>query len=436
MEELFPCLEFALEPPYMQPINTSPALGKLPLELVDTIASFLPQKSLLSFALVHSQCRAVAIRYIYATVVLRASYFRVTPKEPGKPLPCSTLPTPELLSLVNIHGSPILRRLLANDEHIACLRDLRIEHYPDTANRPFFTAFVKHIWSNAKALVRINHEFYPGSPSPLPGPSWPDTLQHLDTRHICWWIIRALEAPPMRRLALQTCTQTINKLYTKELTHITHFEYLWHDWKGEIQEFNFDWIAGTFPNLTNLRIGVCNCWQDQGIPDKVYELAFSRLVSNLPFLRSITIGETGENAPSAEEAFAVSLSRSQPSIKEVRFEWRGGGVSWRRHGTLDVCPPSEKRSSHAKRPNKKPPQTCWTPDPSHADRLVWWFARFGLPEASRPEMLARWTQEGISILSERKLYDQVFAIIRDELMQETPCEWQSKGNCDCALCIY
>lgn len=262
MEDLFPCIDFTPEP-------TSLALGKLPLELLDAIASFVPQKSLPNFALVHSQCRAVAIRHMYATVILRASYFSVRPKDGTEALPSPTLSVPELLSLVTIHGSPMLRRLLANDEHIACLREFRIERYPNSENRPFFTAFVKHIWSTAKALTTVNHEFYPSSPSALPGPCWPSTLQQLDTKHICWWTVQALREPPMRRLRLQNCTRTIDKLYANELSHITQFEYQWHEWKGEFEDFNFDWIARVFPNLTKLRIGVCACWEDQGIPDKV-----------------------------------------------------------------------------------------------------------------------------------------------------------------------
>ena len=453
MEELFPCAELAPEQPYMHPIIDSQALGTLPLELLDNIAAFIPQKSLPNFALVRSEFRAVAIRHMYSTVILRASYFRVKPKSSGSALPSPTLPVSELLSLVIIQGCPILRRLLANDDHIGCLRDFRIERYPDTLNRPFFTAFVKHIWNNAKALTKINHEYYPASPSPLPGPSWPNTLQQLETRHICWWTLQALKAPPMRRLSIQNCTQTIAKLHTKDLTHITQFEYLWHDWKGETQEFNFDWIAEAFPNLTKLRIGVCDCWQNQAIPEKVsnrasymslsltfgylqiYETAFCHLASNLPYLHTITIGEAEERAPLAEETFCIALSQSQPSLEEVRFERRKYyGVSWKRHGPLDNDPSTEKNGVATRKIRKNTPQTCWTPDPTYVGRQAWWFSRFGLPEASLPEM-ARWRQEGRTLPTERELYDQVFAIVKAELMEQQTCEWERMGKCECVVCV-
>jgi len=272
MDNLFPCADLVPEQRYLYP-TTNQTLGSLPVELLDAIASFVPQRSLQSFALVHSRFRAVAIRYLYGTVVLRASSFSVKSKDPNKPLPGAELPVPEILASVTIKGCNPMRQLLANDDHIAVIREFRIVRYPSYSYRPYFAAFIKYIWSNAKALVKVNHEYFPADPAALPGPCWSNTLQHLTTRHVCWWTLKALYAPSARRLTLLSCTQTTNKLPNKDnatnLTHITHFEYLWHDWKDDIKDFNFDWIAEVFPNLTNLRISVCACWQNQGIPDKV-----------------------------------------------------------------------------------------------------------------------------------------------------------------------
>jgi hypothetical protein len=385
---------------------------------------------------------------MYATVVIQASSFSVRSKDPTKPLPSTDLLVPEILASVTISGCSLMSRLLANDEHAAAVRDFRIVGYPAHLERAFFLNFVKHIWSTAKALTKVNHEYFPAEPVPFPGPCWSNTLYHLTTRHICWWTLRALEASSTRRLTLQSCTKTTDKLYgnkAKNLAHITHFEYLWHNWKGDkVEEFNFDWIPEVFPNLSKLRIAVCPCWVNQGIPEKVmlndesprtshltpgqiYQGALCNLVCNLPFLDTFTIGEVGENTPLAEEEFTLALWRSQPSLREVKFEWRGGnGVSWQRHDRSDTTCVSDAKDS----------QTLWTPDPTYPDRHLWWFRRFGLPEASRPEMMVRWHHKGYHVPSERDLYTKVFSIVMAELLEKTPCEWKSKGQCDCRMCVF
>jgi hypothetical protein len=167
------------------------------------------------------------------------------------------------------------------------------------------------------------------------------------------------------------------------------------------------------------------------IPAQIYEVALCKLVSNLPFLDTFTIGEAEENVALVEEKFVVALWRSQRSLREVKFEWRGGpGVSWQRHELPDVTFSSEGRDA------RKAPQTLWTPDPTYPGRHPWWFGRFGLPEASRPEMMVRWHQKGYDIPSEKDLYTRVFSIIKAELSEKTPCEWKSKGQCACAMCAF
>lgn len=157
-------------------------------------------------------------------------------------------------------------------------------------------------------------------------------------------------------------------------------------------------------------------------------------MGQLPSLHTFTIGEASENAPLAEESFAVSLSRSQPPLREIRFEWRqGNAVSWQCHGSEDD---HEKRERTTNQTRKKDPQTRWTPDPTYRGRHAWWFGRFGLPEASRPAMVTRWPELVLDIYTERELYDQVFALVKAELMLERSCEWEMKGSCDCAMCAF
>jgi hypothetical protein len=250
--------------------TTSPALDAVPTEIIDLVASFLPRRTLPTFALVNSRCRAVATRHIYHSVTISGHLFSIRPRDPANKLPDAESPISEIMEAGKIRACRILKGLLANDHHIAAVREFQIVGHPLWSDRPYFVAFIKHIWQKATSLMKVDHQYFPAKPVCLPDPCWPESLRHLESRHICWWSLKALAPASMRRLTMKTCTSTTRKLLERDLTHITHFEYQWHDWKDEnFDTFNFDWIGDAFPNVRTLRIGICDCWLDQGIPEKV-----------------------------------------------------------------------------------------------------------------------------------------------------------------------
>lgn len=59
------------------------------------------------------------------------------------------------------------------------------------------------------------------------------------------------------------------------IENITELEFPWHDWKEELETFNFDWVPEKFPNLHKLSIVTCSCWVNQDIPTKVGRLSLS-----------------------------------------------------------------------------------------------------------------------------------------------------------------
>lgn len=267
MNEIFPW--DALYPQAVEQ-STCRGLDTIPTEILDSIVSYIPHRTLSNLALVDSRCRAVATRYIYHSVTINGNLFSIKPKDPEKKLPEPDAPIPEILEAGNIKACRLLKRLLSNDQHIAAIHEFQIKGYPLWADRPYFIAFIQHIWQNATNLMRIDHQYFPSKPTPLPNPCWSDSLRHIRARHVCWWGLKALESTTMRQLTLTACTQTTRKLFNQDLRHITHFEYLWHDWKEDnLETSNFDWIPEVFPNLRTLKIGVCECWVDPGISHEV-----------------------------------------------------------------------------------------------------------------------------------------------------------------------
>lgn len=267
MEDLFPFDDLVPTQGEESPVfNVS--FDELPPEVVDLIGFYVPSRSLPNFGLVSSLCRVVARRYLYRKVTLLGNLFHVEPKFRDIALPKSGGPIKVLLQAAKIRSCKTMAALLANKDNIAAVREFRIDGYPSWSDRPYFLSIVKYLWENMINLVVTDHRYFPSRPATLPDPCWSDTLRHLETKHICWWVQKAISGKAMRHLTFTGCTETAVKLRDQGVAHITHLEYLWHEWKEDFEAFNYDWIADAFPNLRALRIGVCSCWVDQNIPEK------------------------------------------------------------------------------------------------------------------------------------------------------------------------
>lgn len=158
-------------------------------------------------------------------------------------------------------------------------------------------------------------------------------------------------------------------------------------------------------------------------------------MSNLPQLETFIIGKKEENAISEEETCVNDLENAQPALHQVTFQWRESRqsqvkeVTWRRYGSSLMTQRGLARKLY-------PREVRWTPDPTLADRLHWWFTAFGIPCISRPEMLRRWNNQADGILSEQALSVHVLHLIRAELSKEIKCYRESRGICDCVLCKF
>lgn len=433
---------------------------RCPQELVDIIGAYVPQRDLPSFSLVSKSCYAAGIRNLYAHATLQAHLFRVTSpnvlREELVPisllLPPSTTHTPladkdadQTSSSEKIEwtGCPTLRRLVRNKVHQAAIRSLTIHSYPFSANaRACFLSLVQYICNNAPNVRHINHAYFPTKPVRPPDipNSWRESLTSITTRHVCWWILRAVKGARLRKLVLIHCSTSLatnmmnwHRNGAFDGASLKELHYLWHEWDDKMSELRFDWIATVFPNLMALNISICGCWVDAGASNEEYLKAFCDLVSNLPHLESITIGELEENSAEAELEFIHPLYSAQPTLRQITFSWK---ISASAKVADFVAWEESPRSEAVWRltvPVQRTEKASWTPDPTNAARFEWWFSTFGLPHIARRQMERLWRPHLFSeehksfiqarnrtwkdIPSEEILYAYMFELIKADLIE-------------------
>ncbi|PVG04264.1 hypothetical protein CPB86DRAFT_778534 [Serendipita vermifera] len=349
-----------------------------PVELLDLIVSYIPTDKLSTIALVHSSWAAIAIRYLYANVRLNGADFSILPREDEGSLPKSDAPIEVILQTCIISGCKMTKRLLANQAHIAAIREFSLDSTPSDFYMPYFATILRYIWDKATGLISMEHDYHC---TPYEK-AWPETLSRLRTRHFCEFSTHLMAHPLMRHITTTYCNAQTGYSLGGQYPHLTELDFNWHGARADKGKYSLTWIPEAFPNLVKLRFALCSIWDDETLPDMTAMRAhYQTLVANLSRLRMFFVTENDEYDPDAEEHLIHYLGRIQPSLDQITLLWRNppkdtdsdDGPTSAHWLKSTYTPVSNEIAILA---SERRVNIDWYPDSASKHRYNWWLGRF------------------------------------------------------------